>query len=118
MRIQHVIIEVAAASVRELGDTRAVAKEGSAGTKIWVVLRYDWKQPGMVHWSLVDSNFCDGGTGDITITPGVGGGSRVDVEIPHIRERPVPNIRLAHAGTRRSRHVPEALAIRTGPASR
>lgn len=87
MRIQHVTIEVAAASVREFGDTWAVAKEGSAGTNIWVVLRYDWKQPGMVHWSLVDSNFCDGGTGDITITPGVGGGSRVDVEIAHTSAR-------------------------------
>ena len=73
--------------VREVGDTWAVAKEGSAGTNIWVVLRYDWKEPGMVHWSLEDSNCCDGGSGDITITPGVGGGSRVDVEIDHTSAR-------------------------------
>ena len=73
--------------LRELGDTWAVAKEGSAGTSVWVVLRYDWKEPGRVHWSLVDSNFCDGGTGDITITPGVDGGSRVAVEIDHTSAR-------------------------------
>jgi len=69
--------------LRELGDTWAVAKEGSAGMNIWVVLRYEWTTPGSVRWSLVDSNHCDAGTGDITISPRDGGGSRVDVEIDH-----------------------------------
>ncbi len=68
--------------LRELGDTWAVAREGSAGTKIWVLLRYDWSEPGHVRWTLVDSDHCDTGTGDIRISPRPGG-SRVDVEIDH-----------------------------------
>ncbi len=69
--------------LREHGDNWAVVKEGSAGTKIWVLLRYEWQEPGTVHWSLVDSDHCDGGTGDITIVPRPGGGSTLNVVIDH-----------------------------------
>ena len=55
--------------LREHGDTWAVVKEGSAGTKIWVLLRYEWQEPGTIHWSMLDSDHCNGGTGDITIVP-------------------------------------------------
>lgn len=39
--------------LREHGDTWAVVKEGSAGTKMWVLLRYEWQEPGTIHWSVL-----------------------------------------------------------------
>ena len=74
--------------VRERGDTRAVVREGSAGTRIWVLLRYDW-EPGVVRWSLVDSDHCGAGRGEVRISPRNGGGSRVDVLIDHREPRGV-----------------------------
>ncbi|WP_138731793.1 SRPBCC family protein [Modestobacter excelsi] len=74
--------------VRERGATSAVVREGSAGTKIWVLLRYDW-EPGFVRWSLVDSDHCAAGRGEVRISPRDGAGSRVDVLIDHSRPRGV-----------------------------
>jgi hypothetical protein len=67
----------------EHGDGWAVAREGSAGTRIWVLLRYEWQAPGTVHWSVLDSDHCNGGTGDIAIVARPGGGSVLDVVIDH-----------------------------------
>ena len=72
--------------VRERGDTSAVVREGSAGTRIWVLLRYDW-EPGVVRWSLVDSDHCGAGRGEVRISPREGAGSRVDVLIHHAAPR-------------------------------
>ncbi|MGY1711010.1 hypothetical protein ACI8AC_16015 [Geodermatophilus sp. SYSU D00758] len=69
--------------VRERGDTWAVVREGSAGTRIWVLLRYDWAERGVVRWELVDSDHCDTGRGEVRATPRAEGGSRVDVVIDH-----------------------------------
>jgi hypothetical protein len=69
--------------LRELGHDWAVVREGSAPLNIWVVLHYEWTEPGSVRWTLVDSNHCDSGRGDLRITPREGGGSRVDVVIDH-----------------------------------
>jgi uncharacterized protein YndB with AHSA1/START domain len=74
--------------VRELGDTWALVREGSGGTKVWVLLRYDW-EPGVVRWSLVDSDHCGAGRGEVRIIPRDGGGSRVDVLIDHTDPRGV-----------------------------
>jgi uncharacterized protein YndB with AHSA1/START domain len=74
--------------VRELGDTWALVREGSGGTKIWVLLRYEW-EPGVVRWSLVDSDHCRAGRGEVRIRPRDGGGSRVDVLIHHTDPRGV-----------------------------
>jgi hypothetical protein len=74
--------------VRERGDTYAVVREGSAGTGIWVLLRYDW-EPGVVRWSLVDSDHCGAGRGEVRISSRDGGGSRVDVTIDHSQPRGV-----------------------------
>ncbi len=68
--------------VRELGDTWALVREGSGGTRIWVLLRYDW-EPGVVRWSLVDSDHCGSGRGEVRISPREGGGSRVDALVHH-----------------------------------
>ena len=69
--------------VREQGEGWAVVREGSAGVHLWVVLRYEWAAPDRVRWTLVDSDHCDRGTGEILIAPRDGGGSRVDVTIHH-----------------------------------
>jgi hypothetical protein len=74
--------------VHERGDTSAVAREGSAGTRIWVLLRYEW-EPGVVRWSLVDSDHCGAGRGEVRISPRNGAGSRVDVLIHHWEPRGV-----------------------------
>ena len=74
--------------VRGLGDTWAVVREGSGGTKIWVLLRYEW-EPGVVRWSLLDSDHCGAGRGEVRIGPRDGGGSRVDVLIHHTHPRGV-----------------------------
>ena len=63
-----------------------MVREGSGGTKIWVLLRYDW-EPGVVRWSLVDSDHCGAGRGEVRISPREGAGSRVDVLIHHSRPR-------------------------------
>jgi len=73
--------------VRELGDTWAVVREGSSGTNIWVVLRYEWQEPGTVRWTLVDSDHCTGGRGEVVIRALENGGSRLDVLIDHTGPR-------------------------------
>jgi hypothetical protein len=74
--------------LRELGDTWALVREGSGGTKTWVLLRYDW-EPGVIRWSLVDSDHCGAGRGEVRISPRDGVGSRVDVLVHHTDPRGV-----------------------------
>ncbi len=65
--------------VRELGDTSAVVREGSASPSIWSVERYDWSGAGTVKWGAIESNFCKAGSGvELTITPNPDGGSHVE----------------------------------------
>ena len=67
--------------VREVGDTWAVVKEGSARPFIWAVERYDWSQPGSVQWAAEESNFCEPGSGlELDITPNGNGGSHIEGE--------------------------------------
>lgn len=73
--------------VRERGANWAVVREGSAGVRIWVLLRYEWQPPGTIRWTLLDSDHCEAGRGEVTISPGPDGGSRVDAEIDHRRPR-------------------------------
>ena len=55
-------------------DTRASPVGGAA-------LRAE--APDRVTWTLIDSDHCDRGTGEVLIRPLDGGGSRVDVTIHH-----------------------------------
>lgn len=73
--------------LRESGEGWALVREGSSGVRIWVLLRYEWDVPGTVRWALVDSDHCDGGSGEIHVLPAAGGGSRVDVVIDHHHPR-------------------------------
>jgi hypothetical protein len=74
-------LDPATYELREHGDGWAVVREGSAAHAPWVVLRYEW-QPGLVRWSLVDSDHCRSGRGEVVITPHPGG-SAVRVLIDH-----------------------------------
>ena len=66
--------------VRELGDTWAVVKEGTARPAVWAVERYDWSRPGTVAWAARESNFCRPGSGvEVRAVPRPDGGSRVHV---------------------------------------
>ena len=66
--------------VRELGDTWAVAKEGSPRSPYWVVVRYDWSDPSLVRWTELETNHGDPGDGFMRIAPHGAGGSQLHVE--------------------------------------
>ncbi len=64
--------------VREVGDTWAVAREGSKRPSVWAVERYDWSEPGKVSWTVEESNFCKPGSGvQVKIQSATNGGSHV-----------------------------------------
>lgn len=63
--------------LRDSGDTWAVAQEGTAGSPFWVVCRYDWSDPDVVRWEVVESSYGGGGTGSVRVDPTGDGGSRV-----------------------------------------
>ena len=66
--------------VREHGDSWAVARESTPGSPYWVVVRYDWSDPAVVRWSVVESSYGGHGTGSVRIAPTTDGGSRLQVE--------------------------------------
>ena len=64
--------------VLERGDTWALVREGTAN--LWAVERYDWSTPGVVRWTLQESNLGRPGTvWEMRVSPRPGGGSHVDV---------------------------------------
>ena len=69
--------------VFSVGETSAEVREGSTmgPLRIWARERYDWSTPGVVSWTVQESNFCKSGSYvKATITPRDDGGSRIDVE--------------------------------------
>lgn len=86
--------------LREQGDTWAVARESSPGSPFWVVARYDWAEPGVVRWSVVESSYGGAGEGVVLITPREGGGSHLDVRWDNTGGRTLhrPLLVLLHRG--------------------
>ncbi len=86
--------------LRERGDTWAVARESSSGSPFWVVARYDWSDPDVIRWTVVESSYGGGGEGHVAIAPGTGGGSRLHVEWTSTNARPLqrPLLFLLHRG--------------------
>ena len=80
LEIWHKTLDPKVYEARERGDTWAIAREGSPRVPWWVVVRYDWSDPGVIRWTEVESNHGDGGAGSMRIAPGAGGGSRIHVE--------------------------------------
>jgi hypothetical protein len=66
--------------VRGLGDSWAVARESTARSPFWVVLRYDWSDPTVVRWTVEESSYGGHGTGSVRIAPTDDGGSRLQAD--------------------------------------
>lgn len=66
--------------VRELGETSAVARESTPGSPFWVVTRYDWSDPAVIRWTIVESSYGGHGTGSVRTAPAPDGGSRLSAE--------------------------------------
>lgn len=66
--------------VMELGDTWAVAREGSPRSPFWVIVRYDWSDPRVIRWTELETNHGDPGDGFMRIEPRGEGGSQLHVE--------------------------------------
>ena len=87
LEVWRTSLDPAKYELRDSGENWAVVREGSAGVHIWVVLRYEWERPGTIRWTLLDSDHCGGGRGEILVSPREGGGSRVDAMIDHHHPR-------------------------------
>ncbi|WP_328475156.1 SRPBCC family protein [Actinoplanes sp. NBC_00393] len=74
--------------LREQGDTWAVARESTPGSPFWVVARYDWSEPAVIRWTIVESSYGGGGDGFVRIMPRDDGGSRLHVEWTSTGARP------------------------------
>lgn len=66
--------------LRDLGDTWAVAREGSPRSPFWVIVRYDWSDPRVIRWKELETNHGDPGEGFMRIERAEGGGSQLHVE--------------------------------------
>lgn len=69
--------------VYEVGETHARVREGTkqGPLDVWAIERYDWSTPGVVSWTVEESNFCTPGSYvRATISPRAGGGSRIACE--------------------------------------
>src|SRR6266705_3036014 len=57
-------IEPSLYEVYSVGETSAEIKEGSKlpGTTVWARERYDWSTPGLITWTVEESNFCAPGS--------------------------------------------------------
>jgi hypothetical protein len=67
--------------VHEVHDTWALVTEGNRTPNIWARERYDWSQPGVVSWTVEQSDFCAPGSSvTASVTPAQGGGSHVALD--------------------------------------
>jgi hypothetical protein len=80
LRIWNRTLDPKTYEVREQGPTWAVARESSPRSPFWVVARYDWSDPAVVRWTVVESSYGGGGEGFVRVTPGDDGGSRLHAE--------------------------------------
>ncbi|MFN8080008.1 MAG: hypothetical protein U0Q19_10615 [Kineosporiaceae bacterium] len=80
LRIWNRTLDPTTYEVREQGPTWAVARESTPRSPFWVVARYDWSDPAVVRWTVVESSYGGGGDGFARITPRPDGGSRLHAE--------------------------------------
>lgn len=79
LEIWKASLDPAKYELQELGDTWAIAREGSKSPSVWAVEHYDWSEPGTVRWAAQHSNFCKPGSGvELVITSRDNGGSHVE----------------------------------------
>ena len=80
LRIWNRTLDPKTYELREQGATWAVARESTPGSPFWVVARYDWSDPAVIRWTIVESSYGGGGEGSVRVTPGRDGGSRLHAE--------------------------------------
>ena len=73
--------------LREHGPNWAVARESTPRSPFRVVARYDWSDPAVVRWTVVESSYRGGGHGFVRIAPRNGGGSRSRAEWVNTKPR-------------------------------
>jgi hypothetical protein len=73
--------------LREHGLNWAVARESTPRSPFWVVARYDWSDPSVVRWTVVESSYGGGGQGFVRIVLRDGGGSRLHAEWVNTKPR-------------------------------
>ena len=66
--------------LRDHGEGWAIVRESSSGSPAWVVSRYDWPDPDVVRWTVLESSYDGGGDGFVRVTPRPDGGSDVHAE--------------------------------------
>ena len=70
-------LDARAYELRSRGESWAIARESTSGSPAWVVSRYDWSDPDVVRWTVLESSYGGGGDGWVRITPRDDGGSTV-----------------------------------------
>jgi hypothetical protein len=63
-----------------MGATGPSRGKSTPRSPFWVVARYDWSDPSVVLWTVVESSYGGGGQGFVRIVPRDGGGSRLHAE--------------------------------------
>ena len=67
--------------VYSVGENSAEVQEGNEKPDMWARELYDWSEPGVVKWTVKESNFCTPGSRVIaTISPAAGGGSHIEID--------------------------------------
>src|SRR3954452_11629388 len=77
LRIWNRTLDPKTYELREHGPNWAVARESTPRSPFWVVARYDWSDPSVVRWTVVESSYGGGGEGLLRVGPGHDGGSRL-----------------------------------------
>lgn len=75
--------------LRGSGEDWAEARESTAGSPFWVVVRYDWSDPDVVRWTVTESSYGGGGQGVVRATSRAEGGSQVTAEWDYTGARPL-----------------------------
>lgn len=66
--------------VYSVGETSAEIREGNQRPRIWARERYDWGTPGVVRWTVMESNFCTPGSYvETRLQPRAQGGTDIHV---------------------------------------
>jgi hypothetical protein len=66
--------------LREHGPNLAVARESTPRSPFWVVAHYDWSDPFVVRWTVVESSYGGSGQGFVRIVPRDGGGHSLPID--------------------------------------
>jgi hypothetical protein len=79
--------------LREHGPNWAVARESTPWSPFWVVARYDWIDPSMVRWTVVESSYGGGGQGFVRSIPPLSCDSAVSCDNDHAVRRSSAHLR-------------------------